>query len=379
MIVGTGSIAGAHARAYESHAVGDRAEIVGAVDVDAVRARAFAADNSISWHGTDYRAALTRLKPDVIHVCTPPALHKQQTVDGLNSGAWVICEKPLCASLAELDEIQHAEQASGGFCAVVFQWRYGSGMRHVQTQMRRGTLGRPLLAVCNTLWYRDDNYYSVDWRGRWATEFGGPTVGHGIHMMDSLLWLLGDWEEVTARATTLARSIEVEDLSIALVKFRSGALATIVNSVLSPRQETYLRIDCELGTVEATGLYSVSNWDWKWTSVQGNGAPAPADDEGGHATGAEPDPAVAWGAIPEDVPSDHATQISAVYDDMDAGRRPLTSGCEARRTLEFLSAIYKSAFTGTTVRAGDIGKADRFYDALSGNVGDVEKAGPPAG
>src|SRR5690606_28015060 len=107
----------------------------------------------------------------------------------------------------------------------------------------RGMLGRPLVAICHTLWYRDAPYYAVPWRGKWETELGGPTMGHGIHAMDHLLYLLGDWTEVRAQVATLDRAVEVEDVSMALVRFANDAHASIVNSVLSPRQETYLRID----------------------------------------------------------------------------------------------------------------------------------------
>jgi predicted dehydrogenase len=221
--------------------------------------------------------------------------------------------------------------------------------------------------VCNTLWYRDDTYYSVPWRGKWETELGGPTLGHGIHLMDSFLWLLGDWEEVTAKVATLARDIEVEDVSMAIIQFKSGAMATIVNSVLSPRQETYLRIDCELGTVETSGLYSVENSDWRWTPVHGETLSVPKDNgEHGGARDAG-NPAAAWSAIPAELPSNHTTQIVSVYDDMDLNRRPLTSGIEARRTLELLSAIYKSAFTGRTVHAAEIRKGDQYYETLNGH------------
>jgi predicted dehydrogenase len=308
IIVGTGGIAGAHGRAYLSDGVEPRAEIVGVVDIEKDRARDFAEQVGISWHGSDYQAAL--------------------------------------------DDIQAAEKASGCYCAVVFQWRYGSGMQHAKSQMDNGTLGRPLVAVCNTLWYRDDAYYSVPWRGKWKTELGGPTMGLGIHMMDSFLWLLGDWEEVTAKVATMARNIEVEDVSMAIVRFKSGAMATIINSVLSPRQETYLRIDCELGTVETKGLYSVENSDWRWTAIPGDARPVPTDGDESASLEDAGDPTVEWSAIPREQPTDHTTHIISVYDDMERNRRPLTSGNEARRTLELLSAIYKSAFTGRRFAPG---------------------------
>ena len=172
-----------------------------------------------------------------------------------------------------------------------------------------------------------------------------PTVGHGIHLMDSLLWLMGDWVDVTARMATLDRAIEVEDVSMAIVRFANGAMASMINSVLCPRQETYLRIDFQHATVEATGLYSVANKDWRWTRQ-------PAE------TGRS------WGSFDPEIPASHTTVVAAVLDDMHYGRAPLTTGTETRRTVELVTAMYKSAQTGESVRSGSIGPSDPFYHAL---------------
>ncbi|TVS20769.1 MAG: gfo/Idh/MocA family oxidoreductase [Planctomycetaceae bacterium] len=346
LIVGTGAIAGAHAAAFQSPTVRNRATIVGAVDVDRSRVEAFCRDHGIARGFIDLDVALAELSPDLVHLCTPPNMHTDQSIAALTAGSWVLCEKPPCASLAELDQIQLTEQTTGRYCASVFQWRFGSGMQRLKHMMSSGALGKPLVAVCNTLWYRDEQYYAVPWRGKWATEIGGPTVGHGIHLMDSLLYLLGDWEEVTAQMATLDRPIEVEDVSTAMVRFRSGAMASIVNSVLCPRQETYLRIDYQNATVEARGLYEVSNSDWRWSAKPG----VPGDP---------------WDPPVTEVPASHATVVEALLGDMDAGRAPLTSGNETRRTIEFLAAMYKSAQTRQPVQAGSIDRSDPFYHAFS--------------
>ena len=91
----------------------------------------------------------------------------------MEAGAWVLCEKPFCASLAELDRIEAAEKRTGLYTGCVFQQRFASSTAHLRRLAQSGMLGRPLVAVCNTLWYRDTAYYGVPWRGRWATELGG--------------------------------------------------------------------------------------------------------------------------------------------------------------------------------------------------------------
>jgi predicted dehydrogenase len=360
-LVGTGSIGEAHVRAVES--TQGRVILEAAVDIDAQRVATFAKQHGIAQHFTDYATMLAAVKPDIVLVATPPAQHAEMCVMAMEAGAWVMCEKPLCGSLAELDSIEAAEKRTGCFTACIFQMRFGAVTGHLRRISDAGHLGRPLVGVCNTLWYRDAAYYAVPWRGRWKTELGGPTMGLGIHAMDHFLHLMGEWSDVRSVVRTLDRDIEVEDVSMALVTFANGAVGSIVNSALSPRQETYLRLDYQRATVELTHLYSYTRDNWKFTPVP------PAQDDG---------LLQAWHSFPPDVGSTHGAQLSAFVTDMDAGRRPLTSGDQARLTLELLTAIYKSGFTGEIVTRGSIQPGDPFYTALHGNRAPKRTKGKPA-
>lgn len=349
VLAGTGGIADAHVRAVE--AAEGRVTLAGAMDLDEARVRGFATRHCIPGVFTDYARMLREMQPDLVFIATPPATHAAMCITAMEAGAWVWCEKPLCGSLAEFDAITAAEQRTGRHTSVVFQMRFASSTAHLRALAASGQLGRPLVAVCNTLWYRDATYFAVPWRSTWADAFGGPTMGLGIHAMDHLLHLLGEWAEVRAVAATLDRTVEVEDVSAALITFANRAVATVTNSALSPRQETTLRLDYQKATVELTHLYSYTQDNWRFT-------PAP---------GAENEPLLAaWQNQPPDVGSTHAAQLATLVTNLDAGTRPLTAGPEARRTLDLLTAIYKSAFTGEVVRAGTILPGDRFYDSVNG-------------
>ncbi len=351
ILVGTGGIADAHVRAAE--ATKGRVVITAAVDIDATRVRTFSDKYKIAGAHTDYATALAAEKPDLVFIAAPPSLHASMSIAAMEAGAWVLCEKPFCASLAELDLIEAAERHTGKFASCVFQMRFASSTAHLRSLADQGLLGRPLVAVCNTVWFRDAAYYAVPWRGKWATELGGPTMGLGIHAMDHLLHLLGDWAEIRAMAATLDRAIEVEDVSMALIQFANGAQASVVNSALSPRQETYIRLDYQRATVELTHLYSYNRDNWRFTPA----APAPESDA----------LTQAWQNFPADVGSTHAAQLETLVSDMDANRRPLLSGPEARRTLELLTSLYKSAFTGQPVKRGSIVAGDPYYNSLHGD------------
>jgi predicted dehydrogenase len=349
-IVGTGGIARSHAEA--THKLADDVEVVAAVDVDPQRLDAFRETFGISAGYADLQTMLDQEKPDLVQIATPPALHIDLSIQCLEAGAWVLCEKPLTLSLSELDRLQDAERRTGRFCSVLFQWRHAAGARHVRKLIETQAMGRPLVAVCNTLWYRDDTYYAVPWRGTFESELGGVSMGHAIHVTDLLLYLLGDWSEIQAMIGTLERKIEVEDVALAMVRFANGALGSITSSVLSPRQESYLRLDFPRATVELTTLYGYRNENWAF-SVRDN---APPEDLRALQE---------WQHFPDQTPTSHAGPLGEMLECMRLGKRPLTSGPEARRTVEFLISLYKSAMTGQPVQRGSIDARDPYYHGLA--------------
>ena len=351
VLVGTGSIARAHVEAVRANA--GRVDLVAAADLDLARCQAFCAQHGIPRSYADLDAMLAAEHPNLVHICTPPASHVPLVLRSLESGAWVLCEKPLCGSLADLDTIEAAERRSGAYCSSVFQIRFGAAGQHVKRLIESGKLGRPMVALCQTTWYRGDAYYAVPWHGRWAEAFGGPTMQLGIHTMDLFHWLWPDWEEVTAAAATLNHQMEVEDVSLATVRFAGSALASVINSAVSPRQETVLRLDHERATVEAHYLYRYGNEDWRIDAP--DNAPWAADAE-------------RWRAIPEPDRASHGAQLRQLLDSMAAAERPLGSGPEVRRTLEFVSCLYKSAFTGQPVRRGSLAPDDPYYRSVNGHV-----------
>lgn len=347
--IGTGKVIPSHLHALQQ--AGERAQLVAAVDVNAERVEAVSKANGIPYWFTDATQMLADIQPDLVHILTPPHTHFPLILQCLKAGAYVYCEKPLCASLDQFDRISEAEAATGNYVSTVFQWRFGSAAQHLKRLIEEGVLGRPLVGHCNTLWYRDAAYYAVPWRGKWATELGGPTMGLGIHLTDLFLWLMDEWEEVQAMTATLDRDIEVEDVAMAMIRFGSGALGHVTNSALSPRQESYLRLDFQRATVECSALYRYHNANWQF-SIADN---SPYDES-----------LAQWQNIGTDISGTHAVQLGEILNSMDAGKRPFLSGHEARRIIEFSASLYKSAFTNQPVRRGSITAADPFYYAMNG-------------
>ena len=374
-IVGCGNIAHQHARAY---AGSGRTELVGLVDIVPERAEAYA-DTYGGRTYPDVTSLMSEARPDLVSIVTPPGAHAELAAKVLRAGVSVLIEKPPCPTLAEFDVIAEAERAGGGTAYVVFQHRHGSGARRAAELLGSGALGRPQIAVCETLWFRPDSYFDPDWRGTWSGEGGGPTLGHGIHQIDLLLHLLGPWQHLTALAVRQARPVEFEDVSLAVVRFENGAVASVINSLLSPRELSRIRIDTTAGTLELNHVYGYSDADWSFVPVpRASEAASLGKDPGTRdATGVLRDstPEVsdgandAWAASAGiDVPSNHAAQITRLVDDLHAGRTHQTTLASTRSTVEFVSGVYASALLGREILREDLVAGHPFYADLSGGM-----------
>lgn len=353
-IIGTGAIAHAHAQAIAELA--PRIELVAVVDVDETRARAFA--EQVAPTAAVYADAAALLAGEdlgLVHICTPPKTHVPLAVLALDAGVPALIEKPTALSLAEMDVLVAASERTGIPAVTVFQHRYGTAARRLALLAREGTLGRALVATCETLWHRTPAYFDLPWRGRWGVEGGGPTMGHGIHQYDLMLSVLGPWSRLTAFAARQSLPTDTEDVAMAVVEFEGGALATVVNSIVSPRETSRVRFDFEYATVEVEHLYGYSDADWTFTPAPGHEELAAVWDA------AEP-------AAVGDETSSHRDQLALLLDDLETGGSTGGSVLDARRTLEFAAATYSSAFRGVPVRAGEIVDGDPFFASMDGGA-----------
>lgn len=354
-ILGTGGVAHLHARALR---LLPGVELVAAADPSEQHLAAFADTYGIDSRSASLEDMLAAVSVDVLHICTPPGGHAEQTAAGFGAGAHVVVEKPAALSLIQLDTMVEVGRAAQRGLAVVFQQRSGTAAAHVKELLDSGAFGRTLSALCQTNWYRTAEYFAVPWRGTWATEGGGTTLSHGSHQVDLLAYLLGEWSAVQATMWRLGRDVETEDLSHASLVFASGAVASVVTTVLAPRESSLLRIDTENATIELEHLYGHGHAHWKIT-------PAPHVDER---------TAASWALPEQEVPSGHDALFAEIYGSLSAGGgMPGVVGHPAR-ALEIVSAMYASAREGRW-----ISRADLADPALRGALTAPVIEGRPAG
>jgi len=126
-IIGAGAIAQhGHIPGYQSV---DDAEVVAICDVNEARAQEVAADKGITRSYTDYREMLDKEKLDVVSVCSPNAFHAEMAIAGLESGANVLCEKPMALTYADACRMVETSKRMGKSLTVGFHNRYRADMR----------------------------------------------------------------------------------------------------------------------------------------------------------------------------------------------------------------------------------------------------------
>ncbi len=373
-IVGTGVIAGMHADAI---AALPGARLVAITDTDAGSAAAFA-----TAHGGERGGAATAVEPsldallaradvDVVCVCVPSGLHAEVGIRAARAGKHLVVEKPIDVTLAAADRLIAAARAAGVALTVISQHRFDSGLIEARGLLSQGALGPLVLGEARTKWYRGQAYYdSAGWRGTWAMD-GGSLLNQGVHYVDLLRWCMGPVAEVTAVCTTQAHQIEVEDTALAILRFTSGAVGTIMSSTAAfPGFPQRLEITGTKGTViiedgrivrRAFGDAARPGDGPPGDGPPGDGRPGNAGPDHARPDQAEPDHAESAGggarpgaaADPAALEvSGHAAQIADLLAAIGEGREPVVGGQAGRDALEIVCAVYESSCTGRTVTLG---------------------------
>jgi UDP-N-acetyl-2-amino-2-deoxyglucuronate dehydrogenase len=337
-IVGAGAISSTHADAIASL---PDARLVAVTDVEPERAKSLAARNDCAAE-PDLDALLAREDIDVVSVCVPSGLHAEVGIRAAAAGKHLVVEKPLDVSLAAADRLISAARTAGVVMTVISQHRFDQGLIELRRLLDGGELGRLVLGEASTKWYRSQDYYdSAAWRGTWALD-GGSLMNQGVHYLDLLLWSMGPVAEVTALFSTQTHQIEVEDAALAVLRFSSGAVGTIVASTaVFPGSAQRLEISGTRGTVVIE--------DGEIIRCELSAGSAEAGPRGSLTARGSAPPAAA--ATPTGLKTaSHAAQISDLLDAIDEGRAPLVTGEDGRAAVELVCAVYESARDARAVR-----------------------------
>ncbi len=296
------------------------AELKLVVDINEDLARKVGEEMGCRWTA-HLGEALGRDDTDVVMVMTPSGLHAEVGVRAAKAGKHVITTKPMDVTTAACDRLIAAADEAGILLGVDYQSRYVDNNFRIAEALRRGWLGRPVLGEIRFKWFRSQEYFEHGngWRGTWAMDGGGSLANQGSHLIDLLLWFMGEPVRVYAETAIVNHDIETEDVGLAILNFASGAKGTIVGTTSFP----------------ASAYFSAE--------VHGTEAGVIVDDA---LTGK----IRVYGAELEERLNQIENPIHNVVEDLvsavEHGSPLRVGGREGRRTVELLEAVYSSAREG---------------------------------
>jgi len=325
-LVGCGRISKNHLESI-THLT-DEAELVAVCDRIQERA-----DNAAVKYETkafyDYDRMLKEVECDLIAISTPSGMHPEMGIKAAAHGRHVLTEKPMGINLCDADILINACDEANVLLFVVKQNRLNPTMQLLKKAVNKDRFGKIYAAHVNVFWQRPQEYYdAAPWRGTLKMD-GGAFMNQASHYVDSLYWLLGDVDEVAAFTGIMARDIECEDTGSAILRFKSGAIASINVTMLTyPKNfEGSVTILGENGTVKIGGvaINKIEQWDF-----------ASYDDDDRIVEQSSYSPPNVYGF-------GHYPYYQNVFATLRGDCEPETDGQSGRKSLEIIEAIYKSS------------------------------------
>ncbi|MEM7145040.1 MAG: Gfo/Idh/MocA family oxidoreductase [Verrucomicrobiota bacterium] len=338
-IVGCGMISAFHAKAIQAMR-GAKLECV--FSRNKKRAQALADEYGATPY-TEYNAFLAHPGLDIVTICTPSGAHLEPAVAAAKAKKHVICEKPLEVTLERIDAMIAACRKNKVILSGIFPRRFNPATIALKKAVDTGRFGKLTLADAQIKWFRDQAYYdSGAWRGTWKLDGGGAIMNQSIHTIDLLIHVAGDVKSVCAFADRVAhKRIEVEDIAVAILKFKNGAVGTIQGATTCYHPDGN-PAEVQLCGTEGTVFMEDDKFrEWEFAKK------SPTDKKihtammttsKGPAAGAADPSAIAfeW----------HQRNFEDTLKAIKAGKKPSVDGKEGRRAIEVILALYQSALAG---------------------------------
>jgi predicted dehydrogenase len=347
-IIGLGAVTrNIHLPAYAR--LRDRTRVVAGCDVDAA-ARAWAAKHLPEIYD-DPGEMIRRARPDVVAICTPPALHHEQAIAALSQGCHVFCEKPLAMSLAEADEIIGASERAKRLIVVNTQFPAMKIHQEAKQAIGAPEFGR-LLFLQAWQTYRPGEASETGWRSEMARRL---CFEFGVHVFELIRFFFGDApRRIFAHMPSPAPPHKAEVINLISMEFADGRAAAVMLNRLSRGPERYLemRLDGEHASIhtsiggEASVEFGLRTRERR-PYIGLNFAP------GGKATlqRGNREKIIARDGI-NPFASATAVHFGRMIDALERGVEPPAAARDNRQTLALAFAAYDSAQAGAWVDTG---------------------------
>lgn len=339
-LIGCGRIATNHIKAMLNNGL----DLVAVCDIEPEKMEALLAKHDLQ-NGTgisryiDYKEMLEK-HPDLelVAIATSSGAHAEIALNCIDHGINVIIEKPIAMSMADADEIVRRSREKGVVVSACHQNRFNIAVQKTRQALDAGRFGKLSHGSIHVRWNRNREYYEqAPWRGTWA-EDGGCLMNQCIHGIDLLRWMMGGEVDTVYGVTRQQQHpyLEAEDVGMAVLTFRNGAVATVEGTVnVFPKNlEETLYLFGEAGTVKIGGK-STNNLD-VWDFVD----ETEADAEN---KGLEEATSNVYG-------NGHTSLYADVIQAIETGRAPYVDAVAGRNALEIVLAIYQSAKLGRPIK-----------------------------
>lgn len=306
-----------HAYAYH---MAEKADLRWVVDLDEEKAAKVAEELGCNYT-TDWTTILDDI--DAVSIATPHHLHAEQSLTAINAGKHVLLEKPLANSEQESLQVIEAAEKKGVTFMIAYIVRYLPGMQRLKQAIETEEFGQPFNANCFIEAYLEPRPKD-SWFSRIETLGGGVLFSHGCHYIDILLWLFGNPVKVAHLGTTKGTEwLEGEGTAHSTMLFENGTIAHLETSwgMKYARPAALLQVH----TPEALLIY--------------NGGKLEVVTAEGQKTLYEPSPS-------ERRPGGNAIyEVNHFLECIEIGRKPLTDGREAMKSLRTIWTMYGSEGT----------------------------------
>ena len=338
-LIGCGRIATNHVKAV----VNNKLEFAAVCDVVPGQMEALLAkhglenDSSIARY-TDYKKMIEEVQPELVGIATESGIHAEIALYCIDHGVNCIIEKPIAMSMEDADEIVRRSEEKHVKVAACHQNRFNIAVQEARKALEAGRFGKLSHGSIHVRWNRNQNYYDqAPWRGKWASD-GGALMNQCIHGIDLLRWMFGDEVEEVYGSTRqqFHHYLEAEDVGMAVVKFKNGAIATIegTTNVYPQNLEETLYIFGETGTVKIGGksTNNIDVWDFA-DETEKDSANKHLEEATSNVYG-----------------NGHTSLYADMIDAIQKDRKPYVDAVAGRNALEMVLAIYKSQKDGMPVK-----------------------------
>lgn len=294
-------------------------------------------DDSIKRY-TDFKEMIAENDIDLISIATESGIHAEIALHCIDHGVNVIIEKPMAMSMDDAEEIIRRSEEKGVKVAACHQNRFNVAIQELRQAVEADRFGRISHGSIHVRWNRNEGYYTqAPWRGTWAQD-GGCLMNQCIHGIDLLRWMMGDEVEEVYGVTKqqFHDYLECEDVGMAVVRFKNGAVGTIegTTNVYPKNLEETLYLFGESGTVKigGTSTNNIDVWDF-----------AEENDVDKKNKGLQEATSNVYG-------NGHTSLFADMIEAIEKDRKPYVDAVAGRNALEMILAIYQSSTTGLPVK-----------------------------